>query len=259
MQDRGPVDSLGPVAEATRFAPVEPGHRRDDMDAFRLEQATDPHRGEEPGRRVAAIDTPELGDVGVAEALASDRCREVDVDLFGDDHLPAVHSPGGIVEALVVEQRLGAIDLRLAEGPLPAEGRADHGVGEVGVVVIAVVVGNIDGRLRGGDRAAGLPVRSVVASHLPDRVGIVDHLVEHDRGLGWTDEGRHTHDRSGRRRLTVCSAVGRVRTFVVEQGSDGRGVGDPELVDVRLVVFGELVGVVQIVDQDAVRLGLALG
>ena len=195
----------------------------------------------------------------MAEALASDRCREVDVDLFGDDHLPAVHSPGGIVEALVVEQCLGAIDLRLAEGPLPAEGRADHGVGEVGVVVIAVVVSNVDGRFRGGDRAAGLPIRPVVASHLPDRVGIVDHLVEHDRGLGWTDEGRHAHDRSGRRRPTVCSAVGRVRTFVVEQGSDGRGVGDTELVDVRLVVFGELVGVVQIVDQDAVRLGLALG
>ena len=199
MQDRGAVDSLGPVAEAARLAPVEPGHRRDDMDAFRLEEATDPHRGEEPGRRIAAIDTPELGDVGVAESLAPDRCREVDVDLFGDDHVPAVHSPGSVVETLVVEQRLGVIDLRLAEGPLTAEGRADHGVGEVGVVVIAVVVGNIDGRFRGGDRAARLPIRPVVASHLPDRVGIVDHLVEYDRGLGWTDEGRHAHDRSGRR------------------------------------------------------------
>ena len=209
--------------------------------------------------RVAAIDTPELGDVGVAESLSSDRCREVDVDLFGDDHVPAVHSPGSVVETLVVEQRLGAIDLRLAEGPLPAEGRADHGVGEVGVVVIAVVVGNIDGRFRGGDRAAGLPVRSVVASHLPDRVGIVDHLVEHDWGLGWTDEGRHAHDRSGRRGPTVCSAVGRVRTFVVEQGSDGGGVGDPELVDVGLVVFGEGVEVVEVVDEYPERFDFAFG
>ena len=63
------LGSIRPVVEATIAAVIEPGDRGGDLNALGFEQSRVIHRGQNPDRMVAAVDTAKLGDIDMSRAL----------------------------------------------------------------------------------------------------------------------------------------------------------------------------------------------
>ena len=80
---------------------------------------------------------------GVTHLLCQVMGGQVDIDLFRHEHIPAVHASGCVGEPVVMEQGVGPVHHWFTERPLAPKGRADHGVGEIGGVVVTVVGGDL--------------------------------------------------------------------------------------------------------------------